>query len=218
MSPRSKGLLHVVAIVLNVVLAVAYPLAVWFALARYSPRVVGILVAAAIVPLMVLRHRNAPREHLWAVMRIPLVIVAVLGAGIAFDDARFLLMIPVLINAGLLITFASSLGAEMPIVERFARMQEPELSDAKQRHCRQATLAWCAFFFANGTAAAALALAAPVSWWATYNGGIAYALIGLMFVAEYVVRKYRFRDYGRAPHDRLLAVLFPPRGERRGET
>lgn len=205
-------MLKVVAVVLNVVLAVAYPLAIWFALAHYSPRAVGILVAATIVPIMVIRHWDAPREHLWAVMRIPMVIVAVLGAGIVFDDARFLLMVPVLINGGLLLTFGSSLGAsaEMPIIERFARMQEPELTPEKQRHCRQATQAWCAFFFVNGAAAAVLALAAPLSWWATYNGGIAYALIGLMFVGEYIVRKARFRDYGRGPHDRLLATVFPP--------
>lgn len=215
MTERSTGVLKVIAVVLNVVLAVVYPLAIWFALAHYSPRTVGILVAATIVPIMIVRHHDAPREHLWAVMRIPLVVVAVLAAGIVFDDARFLLMVPVLINTGLLITFGASLGkaSDMPIIERFARMQEPELSDDKQRHCRQATVAWCVFFVLNASAAAVLALAAPVSWWATYNGGIAYALIGCMFVGEYIVRKYRFRDYGRGPHDRLLAVVFPPRGE-----
>lgn len=209
------GVLRVVAFVLNVVLAIAYPLAVAFALAHYSPRVVGILVAAAIVPLMLLRHRNAPREHLWAVMRIPLVIISVLFAGIIFDDARFLLVVPVLINLGLLATFGSSLTAasDMPIIERFARMQEANLSDDKVRHCRQATVVWCVFFALNASVAGALAFAAPLSWWAAYNGGIAYALIGLMFIGEYVVRKYRFRDYGSGPHDRVLSALFPPRGE-----
>jgi uncharacterized membrane protein len=67
------------------------------------------------------------------------------------------------------------------------------------------------FFVVNAAVAAALALLEMTAWWALYTGGIAYAAMGMMFGVEYVVRQYRFRNYGRGPHDRLLAVLFPPR-------
>ncbi|MEM9066851.1 MAG: hypothetical protein AAGE52_00055 [Myxococcota bacterium] len=204
--------MRVLGAVLNAVLVIAYPIGVWLALTRFRPRFVGLLVLAAVVPILVLRFWKADREHLVAVLRVPLVILTVLLLGVATDDSRFLLFLPVFINGALLLTFGSSLRQDVSLIERFARLQEPDLSAAKQAHCRQATVAWCVFFFLNAVTAAGMALVAPISWWAAYNGGIAYALIGVMFAGEYVVRKYRFRDYGGGLHDRLLSTLFPPEG------
>ena len=145
-----------------------------------------------------------------AVLRVPIVVALVVGLGVLTDDARFVLAMPVLINAVLLVTFAGSLRG-VPMIERFARMQEPELSEAQRAHCRQVTWAWIFFFFLNGLCAALLALFASRFWWAAYNGGVAYGLMGAMFAGEYVLRQFRFRKYGEGLHDRLLARLFPPR-------
>jgi len=90
-------------------------------------------------------------------------------------------------------------------------LEEPTLSEAQVAHCQQATMAWCVFFVVNAAVAAALALLEMTGWWALYTGGIAYGAMGVMFAGEYVVRQYRFRNYGRGPHDRLLALLFPPK-------
>jgi uncharacterized membrane protein len=170
---------------------------------------------------MALRFRRASRADLGAALRVPLAILGVVVLGAVFDDPRFMLAMPVLLNAVLLVTFASSLFGERTIIERFARMQEARrakersedvvLTDAQVAHCRQVTWAWCAFFVLNGGIAAALALFAPLSWWAVYTSGIAYALMGLLFTAEYIVRQYRFRRYGKGLHDRLLARILPPR-------
>lgn len=207
-----KTALKIGAIVLNIVLAVCYPLLLWFCLTRYSPRVTGALSLALLVPILLLRFRGAKREDLIAALRIPALIALLLGLGIVFDDARFMLALPVLINGALLLTFGFSLRT-VPTIERFARMQHPELPESHRPHCRQATIAWCIFFFLNGAIAGVLALTAPVHIWATYTGGIAYALMGLMFAGEYILRRIRFREYGPWPHDRALAKLFPPREE-----
>jgi uncharacterized membrane protein len=206
---------RVVLAVVNGVLAVAYPVAIWWALTHRSPRTVGLVALAIIVPLVAIRVARADRTHLWPVLRVPLSVMALLLAGTLLEDPLFFLILPVLISLALLAQFAASLRGEMPIIERFARMQEPALSPAKQTHCRQVTVAWCVFFVLNAMVCAALALWAPTRWWAIYAGGIAYGLMGSMFVGEYVLRKARFRDYGRGPHDRLLARLFPPPPEER---
>lgn len=203
--------------ILNAVLAVAYPVALWWALTHRSPRTVGLVALSIVVPLVGLRVLRADRRHLWPVLRLPLTVMALLLTGTLLNEPLFFLLLPVLINLALLVQFALSLKGEMPIIERFARMQEPALGEGpdgprKQAHCRQVTLAWCVFFVLNGAVCAALAFAAPTRWWAIYTGGIAYALMGVMFAGEYILRKARFRDYGRGPHDRLLALLWPPRG------
>jgi uncharacterized membrane protein len=205
----------------GVVLTLAYPVAVFFALTHLSARTVGLLGLCVAIPFFALKYRNADREHLFAVLRVPLVVVALLLASALLDDARFVLALPVLISAALLVTFGGSLRGEMPIVERFARMKRgaqdssttsaahpdgvgaggpggprttrrKDLSDAQIRHCRQATIAWCVFFAINGVVAGALAVAEMTVAWAVYTGGIAYGLMGLMFAGEYAVRVYRF--------------------------
>lgn len=206
--------MKVLVAILTAVLAVLYPLAIWLGLTYLSARSVGLWVLALLVPMALYRFRHAKREDVWAVLRIPLVVAAVVGLGVLLDDERFVLAMPVVINAGLLLTFATSLR-EVPIAERFARMEArgEELSESQLRHCRQATWAWVIFFALNASVAAGLALFADVQVWAAYNGGIAYALMGMMFAGEYLLRKYRFREYGSGLHDRLLARLFPPRSD-----
>lgn len=200
--------------VLTTVLVVLYPIGIWFGLTNFSARTVSLWILAALVPVTVFRFRKARREDLWAVLRIPLLVSLVVGAGAVFDDRRFVLAMPVLINLTLLATFALSLRGT-PIIERFARMQEADgLDEGQIRHCRQVTKAWCVFFLLNATTAGILA--SHEGWidaWAAYNGGIAYGLMGAMFAAEYILRQYRFRRYGAGFHDRLLSRLFPPPGD-----
>lgn len=203
--------MRVVGVVVNAVLVILYPVAIWWSLAHYSPRAVGLIALAILVPTVALRFRRADRDNLLTVLRIPLSIMALLLLGVVFDHQLFVLALPVLISAALLLSFGATLVGDGPtMIERLARLQEPELSADKVAHCRQATVAWCLFFVFNGAVAAGLALLDLRFLWALYTSAIAYALMGLMLAAEYVLRRYRFRDYGRGPHDRALAKLWPP--------
>lgn len=184
--------MRVLVKVVGVVLTVAYPVAVFFALTHSSARTVGLLGLCIAVPLFVLKYREADRDHVLAVLRVPLVVIALLALSAILDDARFVMALPVLISVALLITFGGSLRGEMPIVERFARMKEKSLSAEQVRHCRQATIAWCVFFVINAAIAGVLAMLEMKTEWAIYTGGIAYGLMGLMFAGEYALRVYRF--------------------------
>ncbi|MBX3274932.1 MAG: hypothetical protein KF729_32005 [Sandaracinaceae bacterium] len=201
---------------LTTALVVTYPVGIWFGLTHFSARTVSLWILAVLVPTAIFRFRRARREDLSAALRIPLVIGLVVLAGALTDDRRCVLAMPVLINLALLVTFAHSLRG-VPVIERFARMQEPEpLAPAQVAHCRQVTWVWIGFFALNGGIAALLASReAWVDLWAAYNGGVAYALMGALFAGEYVVRQYRFRKYGSGLHDRLLSRIFPPREDPR---
>jgi uncharacterized membrane protein len=195
--------------VLNACLIAAYPLAVYVGLLHLGTRSLGLLLMLLLLPGLAIKWRRARREDVWAVARLPLSVLALVGLAALFDEPRFVLALPVLINAVLLINFASSLRGT-PLVERFARMQDPELGPEQVRYCRTVTIVWCIFFVFNGALSGALALFASVAAWALYTGLVAYLLIGLLASAEYVVRKARFREYGTGLHDRLLARVFPP--------
>lgn len=196
--------------ILNGALFAVYPFAVYFGLTRLSARGVGLLLAGLLLPSLLLRVRGTKREHLRAVLPLPLTVLALVLIGAAFDDARLVMSLPVVISTVLLLHFGGSLRS-VPIVERFARMQSESLSIAQVRYCRTVTMVWCVFFVLNGSTAALLALFAPLAVWAAYTGAGAYVLMGLLGATEYVVRKARFREFGAGPHDRLLARIFPPR-------
>ena len=82
-------MLRVVLTILNVVLAVTYPLAVWWSLTHTSARNTGLLVMLVLIPGIALRLRGKSRGELWPVLRVPLVVLCVLLLGVLFDDPRF---------------------------------------------------------------------------------------------------------------------------------
>jgi uncharacterized membrane protein len=193
--------------VLNTVVVVLYPFAVWKSLTRLSARAVGLLLLALLLPGL-LRLAGKKREALKDALPLPLALAALMLLAIAFDDVRLVLAYPALANGLMLALFAASLASGLPMVERFARLQVDDLSSAEIAHCRSVTIVWCAFFAANGLAAAALALFASRAVWALYTGFASYVLMGLLFASEYAVRKYRFGRFGRHPVDRFFAWLF----------
>lgn len=199
--------------IVNAILVVAYPIVVWIGLVYLGARAVSVLVLALLVPMLALRLRKADRATFWSIVRVPIALLVLIVLGAVTDDARFVLAMPVAINVVLLATFGETLRAgQVPIVERFARLVEKELSPGKQAHCRAWTERWCAFFVLNGLVALGLGLWASPFVWAAYTGGIAYALMGAMFAGEYVSRKARFRDDApRNALDRAMAKVFPPK-------
>ena len=195
---------------------IAYPLAVYAGLTHFNARTVGLVLLLLLTPTLVGTLRRASREQLVAVLPVPGSVVALLVLASLLDDPRFMLAMPVLVSLVLLYTFASSLGTT-PMVERFARLQDPDLSAAKLRYCRTVTVVWCGFFVFNALISASLALFASLAAWVLYTGLVSYVLIGALATAEYAMRKYRFRDYGGGVHDRVLSRLFPPRPQGTGE-
>lgn len=199
--------MRALAVAARVALALAYPAVLALGLTRWGPRAVG-LSLAALAALRALASLRA-RAHLAPVLGAAAPVALLAGLAALVDDARFLLALPVLINAALLATFGASLRRGPPMVERFARMQVDDLSAAELAHCRAATVAWCALFAVNALASGALALRGELRAWAVYTGGVAYALVAALFAAEFAVRTYRFRARGRTALDRLAARLFP---------
>ena len=93
-----------------------------------------------------------------------------------------------MVNAALLGVFAYSLISPPSMVERFARLREPELPASAIGYTQRVTQVWCIFFAANGVIALITALWASSATWTLYNGLIAYLIMGLLFAGEYLVR------------------------------
>lgn len=160
-----------------------YPFAVHFGIAHFAPWQFALVLGG----LWLARAMTGERRpgNLW-VACIAMAFCVLLAA---FNDTQLLRWYPVLINACLLGFFGLSLIHGPPVVERLARISEPQLPPAAIPYTRQVTKVWCLFFLGNGLTAAALTLWAPLSWWTLYNGLIAYGLMGLLFAGEWLIRQ-----------------------------
>ena len=128
---------------LLVLLTLLYPAAVYFGVEHLEPKYFALTLVALFAARYFLSRRSAPAS--WA---LPLFIVIALFAGWTFvaNSKSLLLFYPVIVNAVLLAAFAGSLIFPPPVIERLARISEPDLPASAITYTRRVTVAWCFFF------------------------------------------------------------------------
>lgn len=180
--------------VLRVMLGLFYPAAIYLALHWFEPRTIALIVAA----LLLLRWRDRASLLLAGLSAVSHGILGILVALCAVawfaNNETMLRLYPAIMSLGMLTLFGLTLRHPPSMIERFARLRHPDLPPAGVLHTRQATYAWCGFFAANSAVAAWSAVTSSREVWALYNGFIAYLLMGVMFAAEWLVRRRRFPE------------------------
>ncbi|BCF96269.1 hypothetical protein PPGU19_008380 [Paraburkholderia sp. PGU19] len=180
--PRSWG-----GFALGVLAKLAYPAVILCAWFWDAPRFVGCLLFA-LLWLQRCAGTGAFGASLRKLTRVDWAVafmLSVASAAIVWTNSELLLRIyPSLVNLGLLIAFGATLVRGPTMIEKFARIGTPNLSEPAIRHTRRVTQIWCAFFLANGVFSLYTALYWPREAWSLYNGAIAYGLIGLLLVGE----------------------------------
>ena len=96
-------------------------------------------------------------------------------------------------SLGALFIFASTLIRPPSMIERFARLAEPNLPEEGVEWTRQVTKVWCGFFCINTVIALITVFFAPMKIWVLYNGLISYVLMGGLLLGEFVLRKRQQR-------------------------
>lgn len=193
---------------LRALLPLAYPFLAFAALRGLEPRQVAIGLGAVVGLRAVTAWRWPPpadARRLVAPAAI-LACVAVL-AGLS-NGELWLLLLPAIMNAALLLVFARTLFGGPTLIETIARMQVGELPPEEVVYCRRVTQVWCAFFVANGGVALWLALRPDPLLWTLYTGLISYLLVGLLFSIEFTVRAWRFDRHEGTVVEPLLRPLF----------
>jgi len=165
-----------------------YPLAVWVGLMHWGTVLLAPLLVG-VFSLRLLMLRGKLRQQMWLGKALSLVGILLALASWALKQSHWLLYYPVLVNAILLLLFAYSLFAPPTVVERLARITEPQLDAAGIAYTRRVTQVWCGFFIVNGAIALTTCLSGDITLWTLYNGGISYLLMGALMGIEWIVRK-----------------------------
>jgi uncharacterized membrane protein len=181
------------AIVLGLLL-VLYPFLVYTGLQQFGPRVLAaLLLLVALAKLTATKFARQPLGNGgW------LLLAATLAGGVTLltGSVMGLKFYPVIVSLVLLAVFGVSLFRPPSMIERFARLQTPDLPTHAIAYTRKVTWVWCGFFILNG-AIACLSVFASDKIWALYNGLISYVLIGLLLAGEYWIRLRVQRKHAR---------------------
>ncbi|MFM0476614.1 MULTISPECIES: COG4648 family protein [Paraburkholderia] len=182
---------HWVKAVVQVLVKLAYPALILCAWRWDTPRYVGCMLFA-ILWLQRWAGSGPVATSLRRLSAIDWTVVGLLScasAAIVWTNSELLLRLyPSLVNLGLLIAFGATLVHGPSMIEKFARLGNPDLPPGAVRHTRRVTQVWCVFFLLNGAFSAYTALYWSRASWSLYNGAIAYVLIGVLLIAEVIWR------------------------------
>lgn len=161
---------------------VMYPFAVVWALKQGYV----LWVSIALMVIALIRYLLKPNT-----LFAPLTVLALFcgGASIFLQNEWGLKLYPVMMSVGAFGIFAFTLKYPPSMIERFARLHQPDLPESGVRWTRQVTYVWCGFFILNALIALSTVVWASHAIWALYNGFISYLLMGLLLLGEWILRK-----------------------------
>lgn len=180
---------------LSLLLAIAfvlYPLLVYFGLQHFDVRIIGLFLLCLLILRLLVGGQLSKNQQLFWVYAA--AFIAISGALIA-GSSLSLKLYPVLVNASLLLVFVLSLMHPPSIIEKLARLQDPNLPPEAVIYTRKVTTIWCVFFAING-GIALLTVFINDKIWALYNGFISYLCIAALFAGEWLYRKLILNKHG----------------------
>lgn len=166
----------------------AWPFLIGFGLTHNSlPWLLPVMALLLLLRLRLARRNTGPMRYV--VQCVALAGIALCAASYLLKTHQWLLFYPVVVNLVMLAVFGGSLWTAMPLVERLARLREPNLPPEGVRYTRRVTLVWCGFFIGNGAMALYTVLHGDMHLWTLWNGMVAYILMGTLMAAEWLVRQ-----------------------------
>ncbi|WP_233268219.1 hypothetical protein [Pantoea sp. BAV 3049] len=172
----------------SALLMLAWPFVVWLAVSHPSWRWLLPLVAVLfILRLMALGGRKGALSLVGKWLAVAGVALSL--ASWLLSNHQLLMWYPVVVNGLMLALFGGSLFSAMPLVERLARLREPELPPRGVIWTRRVTQVWCLFFIFNGSIALVTCLINNLLWWTWWNGLVSYLLMGLLMAGEWLLRQ-----------------------------
>lgn len=189
------------------VISIIYPILVFTLLVVFKLplKLLSLCIIALAAALFVsVSAKNKEKNFDWKPLATSLLFFLAGLLCFMTDEAIFLKLYPVAINLIFLVFFASTLLRGPNMIFRFATLADKSVKGSfhekkVENYCRKVTVIWCIFFILNGTVAILTVFADKIfgithefadKVWSLYNGGISYILMGILFAAEFIVRKF----------------------------
>ena len=186
---------------------------------RGSPVAIAIAVGPVAVAALVLT-----RKRLGLAWLLPIVLALIAATAwawpwmeanaVQFVGLACYLQHLAIMAAGALSFGHTLFGGRTPLCTVFASYTNPIMTNELLRYTRQVTLAWTLFFVAMALVSTLLFFAPlPRAVWSAFDNLLTLPLVGLMFVAEYAVRR---RVLPQAPREGIASAFHAYQAHRNG--
>jgi len=166
-----------------ITITLAYPFVFYFGSGSWNPWVLGVFLMALASTRILVSGSQLGSKTIWLGI---MVFLGFIIFGLGRQDGYKLY--PVLVNLIFLGLFSYSLVFPPTVIEKIARLTEPDLPPSGVIYTRKVTILWVFFFILNGSASAVSALWMSDKIWLFYNGLVSYVLMGTLFAVEFLVR------------------------------
>jgi uncharacterized membrane protein len=174
-------------LVLTVLGGMIYPAVVYVSLPQVSPFILA-AVGLGLIAMRMWGVRRSGGASAWipalAIVAATLAALSVVSPGLAVKAY------PAMISVAAASVFGASLIWPPNLIERIARLKEPDLSLQGQIYTRRVTQVWTSFLLINAGISGATAFWGSPEQWMLWNGLISYLLMGVLFVGEIALRQY----------------------------
>lgn len=185
--------MRVLLIFLAAVVALGYPVIVYFGVQRVSPAFFALLLLA--VAAVKFSIANDKKDFYQLAILVVAIVFSILLA--VTNNQLLLKLYPVIMSVSVAWIFASSLREPENILLRMARMAGKTITPEAQFYTRRLTLLWVALLLANAAVALYFALLGTLAQWAFYCGLLSYILFGLVFILELIYRRFYIARHQR---------------------
>ncbi len=192
--------------VLDALVLLLYPVIVWGGLmhlgVRWTALILLVLTGRRFI-IALLRSKETSRLTIIQAV----AVVSIIGGAAVWGSELALRFAPFAVSLTFIALFTISLKST-PIIERFARLERPDLPPDHVAYCTALTKVWIGVLSANSILILYACLFADTTLWTVLVGPVSYGFLGTVFAVEYVFRKWKFRDFNnRNIVDRLLRVV-----------
>ena len=176
-------------VLLSSLCLLGYPFLVYLGINYINLSALGILLALVFTVRFLFSDQfKIAQFKVLAQLTASIGLILVLSS-IILQQQDLLKFYPVAVSLSLFAIFAYSLTTPKSIITHIAEIQNRgSLPKKALLYTRNVTKVWCLFFTINASIAF-ISCFQSQQFWTLYNGLISYLLIGLLFMAEWVVRQ-----------------------------
>jgi len=187
---------------------IALPFIFYFVSNRWGVRAAALILLVGACGNLIMQGLKDRVLKTYAVLTAFIVLALNLLA-FFFRNDLFARFIPLALGTHFFVLFFRSQFQEITLIERIASLQKA-LSPEERRYCRNLNRIWVVAIFGILLLVLWAALFASLGTWTLVTGGLTYAIMGVLFAIEYIIRKWKFGYYGSNMMDRFLKRTLRP--------
>lgn len=190
---------------MQLLLLISYPLCVHLAVVTFNANIqlLALILLAAGISYPGIKQKSIFAWMVLLVVILMSLVISYLGLTL------YVLYIPPIVIPLLLwsVFFRSLLPGQTPLTTQIGESVHGPFRGAMAVYSRRVTVFWSLFFVLLAIWSGVLVVVASTEVWSLFTNVINYLLVGVVFITEYLYRKFRFREFKHLHFWRYVSLI-----------